>query len=403
MVTTVAVLLFIGTVAFANRDALFGFLAKSYTRYVTEQETSHATSTERVSTIEPAFVSQESQAVRVVKKVNPAVVSIVITKDVPIIERYFEGGSPLDDFFGFNFQLPKYRQKGTEKREVGGGSGFLVNRDGLIITNRHVVADDTAEYTVFTNDGKKYPAEVLAKDPVLDVAVVKISGGPFASLTLGNSDTLEVGQSVVAIGNALAEFRNTVSVGVISGLGRSITAGDSSGGVEQLDEVIQTDAAINPGNSGGPLVNLRGEVIGVNVAVAEGSQNIGFSLPINSIKGVISSVERTGTIVRPYVGIRYVIITKELKEKNNLPVDYGILITRGKDQTELAVMPGSPANKAGLLENDIILAVDGVKISVDRNFSSMIRKHAVGDVIKLKILSKGVEREAMLVLEKYPQ
>jgi serine protease Do len=169
-------------------------------------------------------------------------------------------------------------------------------------------------------------------------------------------------------------------VGVVSGLSRSLTAGDNAGQSERLDKVIQTDAAINPGNSGGPLLNLKGQVIGINVAVVQGSSNVGFALPINSVKSVIDSVIKTGKIERPYVGIRYVNVTADLKEKNNLTVDYGILVQRGATATDLAVIPGSPADKAGIVENDIILSVDGTKIDADQNFTSLIRYKKVGVV-----------------------
>ena len=208
--------------------------------------------------------SYESLVVQAVDKANPAVVSIVITKDVPVVERFFEEApDPFKGFFGnnfnsqFRFRVPQYRQRGTQKREIGGGSGFLVSSDGMIVTNRHVVDQDNVDYTVFTNDGTKYEAKIVARDPANDLAVIKVSGDNLPFLEFADSDQLRVGQTVIAIGNALAEFRNTVSVGVISGLSRSILAGVSQGQPEQLDEVIQTDAAINPGNSGGPLLNLE--------------------------------------------------------------------------------------------------------------------------------------------------
>ncbi|KKT22256.1 MAG: Protease Do [Candidatus Nomurabacteria bacterium GW2011_GWF2_43_8] len=341
-----------------------------------------------------------------VKKTNPAVVSIIISKEVPKYETYIDPNqqnNPFGDLFpnfpGFNFNIPQYRQNGTEKKEVGGGSGFFVSSDGLIVTNKHVVDQKNVEYTVFTNDGKKHGATVIARDPVLDIALIKIEGSGYPFLSLGNSDSLEVGQSVIAIGNALGEFRNTVSVGVVSGLARSITAGDNSGKSEVLDHVIQTDAAINPGNSGGPLLNLRGEVVGVDVAIVQGSQNIGFALPINSVKGVIESVKQTGKIVRPYLGVRYVAITASLKEKNNLTVDYGVLVKAGASADELAVIPGSPADKAGIVENDIILEIDGVKLDDKTSLASIIRGKTVGQVITLKILHKGAEKTVSVPLE----
>jgi serine protease Do len=301
--------------------------------------------------------------------------------------------------FGFNFNMPQYRQNGTEKKDIGGSSGFFVTSDGLIVTNKHVVDQKDAEYTVFTNDGKKHTAKVIARDPVLDIALIKIEGSGYPYLTLGNSETLQVGQSVIAIGNALGEFRNTVSVGVVSGLARSITAGTGFGSTETLDHVIQTDAAINPGNSGGPLLDLSGNVIGVNVAIAQGSQNVGFALPINSIKGVIESVKTTGKIVRPFLGVRYVIIDEEMKEKNDLTVDYGVLVKVGSTVSDLAVVPGSPADKAGIVENDIILEVDGVKLDKETSLASIIRGKSVGQVVNLKILHRGEEKNVAVVLE----
>jgi len=188
-------------------------------------------------------------------------------------------------------------------------------------------------------------------------------------------------------------------VGVVSGLARSITAGNNSGNTEVLDHVIQTDAAINPGNSGGPLLDLSGKVIGVNVAIAQGSQNIGFALPVNSIKSAIESVKMTGKIIRPYLGIRYVALNIEMKEKNNLMVDYGVLVKAGASANELAVIPGSPADKAGIVENDIILEIDGVKLNNETSFASVIRGKNVGQVINLKILHKGVEKKVSVTLE----
>jgi len=354
----------------------------------------------------------ESAIVAAVEKANPAVVSIVVTKDVPIIERYYEDAplSPFDDFFGggsffspWQFRVPQYRQRGIERREVGGGSGFIVSSEGVVVTNRHVVDQDEVDYTVFTNDGTKYDAKVLAKDTVNDLAVLKIPGEGLPFLEFGEVDSLKVGQTVIAIGNALGEFRNTVSVGVVSGLSRSITAGNELGQAEQLDEVIQTDAAINPGNSGGPLLNTAGQVIGVNVAMAVGSENIGFALPANVAREVVESVQESGRIVRPYLGVRYTMVTSVLVEKNKLPVDYGALVARGETAEELAVLPGSPADKAGLMEGDIILEVDGVKLAEDVTLASVIRQHKVGDSLSLKILHRGDEKQVSVTLQEVPQ
>jgi serine protease Do len=341
-----------------------------------------------------------------IERVNPAVVSVVVTKDVPIYEQYYEEYNPFDMWGGFgSFSVPKMREKGTEEREVGGGSGFIVSEDGLVVTNRHVVSDTDARYSILTNQGTSYEVEVLARDTLLDIAVLRITdyigSEPLPFLSFGDSDNLRLGESVVAIGNALGEFRNSVSVGVVSGLARSITATDGRGNSEDLEQVIQTDAAINPGNSGGPLLNLHGEVIGVNVATSQGADNIGFALPADVVEGVVTSVVETGAIVRPFIGVRYVIVDDRLKELNNLPVDYGVLIARGETREELAVMPGSPADKAGLTENDIILSIDGEELR-GRDLALALRTKTVGQEITLRILRKGEEKEVTLNLVSAP-
>ena len=348
-----------------------------------------------------------------VAKATPAVVSIIITKDVPVIERYFDNFNPFGDLFGntplfnfgpFDFQVPRERSGGTERREVGGGTGFFVSAEGHIITNRHVVSDTKADYTAITADGKKHEVEVLAKDPILDIAVLKVKGGgTFPYLQFDDSDEVKVGQTAIAIGYALGEFKNTVSVGVVSGLYRSITASSGLGESETLDEVIQTDAAINPGNSGGPLLDLRGRVVGVNVAVARGSENIGFALPANVVRGVVDSVKQNNKIVRPYLGIRYVAVTPSLKEKNKLSVDYGVLVLRGESAEDLAVIPGSPADKAGIVENDIILELAGVKLEADKSLAALVRRYQVGETVALKVWHKGQTKTLSVKLEAAPE
>jgi len=349
--------------------------------------------------------SQEEAIIKAVKEVSPAVVSIVISKDVPIMEEYFY--NPFEGM-PFEFQIPGYRQQGTEKREIGGGTGFIVSSDGIILTNKHVVSVQDAEYTIFTNDGKKFSAKVLAKDPVQDLAVIKIEQEksinengevalkPFPIAKLGDSDNLQIGQSVIAIGNALGEFRNTISVGVISGLARTITA--SGGGIiETLEDIIQTDAAINKGNSGGPLLNLKGEVIGINTAMALEAQNIGFTIPINKAKRDIEQVKKTGKIVYPFLGIRYVLVNEKVKEENKLSVDYGALIIRG-EQGEAAITPGSAAAKAGLKEGDVILELNNEKITTDNSLAKIILKYNPGDKVILKILRDKKEKSIEVVL-----
>lgn len=349
-------------------------------------------------------VTTENDLVAMIERVNPAVVSVVVTKDVPIYEQYYEQFNPWG-MFGGGFSIPRTRESGTEEREVGGGSGFIVSEEGLVVTNRHVVSDNEARYSILMNDGKTFAVEVLARDQLLDIAILKINDLPndtkLTHLSFGDSEGLKLGQSVVAIGNALAEFRNSVSVGVVSGLSRSITATDELGRSENLDQVIQTDAAINPGNSGGPLLNINGEVVGVNVATSRGADNIGFALPAHVVKGVVESVKENGKIVRPFLGVRYTMITPQLQEKNNISVDYGALVARGESKDELAVMPGSPADKAGIVENDIILSIDGEKLQ-EKDLATKLRSKKVGDVIKVMVLHKGEEVEKEIKLEEMP-
>jgi len=234
--------------------------------------------------------SQDEQLTDAVAQIAPAVVSIVVAKDVPLLEIVYENPFGDDPFFrDFGFRIPRYRQKGTQEKEVGSGTGFIIREDGYIITNRHVVADAEARFTVLLTDGSQKEAEVIYRDPKIDIAVMKIKGSGFTAAGFGDSGSLKLGQSVFAVGNALGEYNNSVSVGIISGLNRTITASGGFG-TETLENVIQTDAAINPGNSGGPLVTLNGEVIGVNVATTRGADNISFAIPINTIKEIISQV-----------------------------------------------------------------------------------------------------------------
>jgi len=330
----------------------------------------------------------------IVKENSPAVVSIIITKDVPKLDSFFN-----DPFFNQFYFEDRNMEPETKIQEIGGGTGFIVNENGYIMTNRHVVSDENANYTVMLNDGKDYKAEVLAKDDFMDFAILKIEEKDLPTVVLGDSDDLEIGQTVLAIGNSLGEFSNTVSRGIVSGLKRQVEAGNSLGQTEILDEVIQTDAAINPGNSGGPLFNLKGQVIGINVAVAARAENIGFTIPINQVKDVYQGVKETGRIVRPYLGIRYIMINEKIQEMNNLLVGYGVLILRGNQKGDLAIMPGSPADKADLSEYDIILEIDGERVDEKNSLAKIIRNKKVDQEITLKVLSKGKEKAIEVVLE----
>lgn len=338
-------------------------------------------------------ISYEQAIMDAVKEASPSVVSIIISKNLPIYQQQ------LVDPFGFGFQIPQYVENGTELREVGAGSGFIVSEDGLVLTNKHVVLDDKAEYTVLANDGKKYPAKVLALDPVQDLAVIKIeSGQAFKAIKLGNSDGIQIGQGVIAIGNALGRFSNTVSVGVVSGLGRTISASDQTGGfIETLEDIIQTDAAINQGNSGGPLINLKGEVIGVNTATAQGAQTIGFAIPVNIARKDLDQIIKTNKIVYPFLGVRYLLVDEVVKEKYKLTQDYGAYVLDG-DNGEPAVTKDSAAQKAGIKSGDLILEINGEKITRDNSMSKIIQKYNAGDKINLKTFRNGQEMNVEVTL-----
>ncbi|MBP9762174.1 trypsin-like peptidase domain-containing protein [Patescibacteria group bacterium] len=346
----------------------------------------------------------ELQTIDVVRRASPAVVSIVITKE--LTER-----TP-DDFFSdlFNdrfFSLPRATSTRVptttsdtppQRLRVGGGSGFLVTDDGYIITNRHVVDDKKAEYSVLLQDGREFAGRVLALDPSLDLAVLKIEGRDFPFVTLGDSDQIQIGQTVIAIGNALAEFQNTVTKGIISGVNRRLVAG-SGLRTEIIEGALQTDAAINPGNSGGPLLDLEGNVIGMNTAISEDAQSLGFALPINVAKQAVESVKRTGKIVRPWIGVRYVRVDKDLAKEKGLAQSYGVFIERGRTANEPAIIPGSPAEKAGLKERDVILAINGQKLDEMHSLSAQVTRFAPGDEVELTLLRNGKEQKLRLKLE----
>ena len=338
-------------------------------------------------------VVEDSATTDVVQKATGAVVSIIVTQDLSKFYNQTGPLSPFGDWFNFPLNTPQGKQ------QVGGGTGFIVTTDGMIITNRHVVDREAAEYTVVLNDGKKYPAEVLARDTVNDIAVIKIKADNLPVLDLGDSNNIKIGQTVIAIGNSLGEFSNTVTKGVISGINRRVTAGDNFGGSEILEEAIQTDAAINPGNSGGPLLDLFGKVVGVNTAVSREGQLIGFAIPINTVKNVIDSVQKYGRIVRTFLGVRYVLLTEEIAKANGITdATEGALIVRGENRTELAITPGSPADKAGLVENDIILEVNGEKVTTEKNLTTLLNRYKPEDKVRLKIYHKGAIKEIDVTL-----
>lgn len=338
-------------------------------------------------------LDEQSATTEVVKKAGPAVVSIVIAKEVSEMPQYF-----FDPFGVFGQGSPNRRQGDSSVQEVGAGTGFFVSSDGLIVTNKHVVGDETASYSVVTNDGKSYEAKVLAKDPVNDIAIIKIDIKDAPFLEFADSSKLELGQHVVAIGNSLGQYQNTVTTGVVSGIGRSITAGGSILGLEQLEGVIQTDAAINSGNSGGPLLNLAGQVVGINTAVDRQGQSIGFALPSNDVKKALESYRQGGQITQPYLGVRYIMITDALAKANKLPKTQGALLARGETMTDFAVLPGSPADKAGLAENDIIIEIGGQVLSDEMTLSRAMKKFKPGDKVDAKVYSKGQEKIVQITI-----
>ena len=319
--------------------------------------------------------------IEAVKRVAPSVVSIVISKYLPKIKGIYP--SPFFNPFFFG----DVEEGAKEKIKVGGGSGFIVHPDGLILTNKHVVFDPDAEYTALTIDGQEYPAKVISRDPINDIAVLKIQTRGLPSVRLGNSSKLELGQTVIAIGNALGMFSNTVSKGIISGLSRSISASlGEKGAMEHLRGVLQTDVAINQGNSGGPLINLDGEVVGINTAIIYGAQNIGFSIPINWAKQDLEDIIKHGRIIKPFIGLQYVMLNKELQKKYSLPMDFGAMVVRDHTPGSVAIVPGSPAEKAGVKENDVILELNGEKLTEQSDFSDKVQNFKVGDEIELAVM-----------------
>ena len=271
------------------------------------------------------------------------------------------------------------------------GTGFIISNDGLIVTNKHVVSDLTAKYKVIIGE-ETFEVKNIYRDPINDLAILKIDQNNLVPVELGDSDQLKTGQTVIAIGTALGEFRSTVTKGVISGLGRGITAGGVGVASERLEGVIQTDAAINSGNSGGPLFNIMGQVIGVNVAVSQNGQNIGFALPINLVINSVDNFRKTGEFDRPYLGVMYQTISEEIAKKNNVPVGNYI-------QT---VAKNSPAEKSGIISGDIVIEIDEQKIMGDDKVSiaKTISQKKIGDKVKLKYLRDGKEMEIEIKLEK---
>jgi S1-C subfamily serine protease len=338
------------------------------------------------------IISNESQLVNAIaKNTGASVVSVNVSAQ-----------TTTQDFFG-------YSQPQTSE---AAGTGILLTKDGLIVTNRHVVPAGTTSVTVTLSDGTKLDNVTVvgrtSETDTLDIAFLQIKdlkGKTLTPASIGDSSKVQVGDKVIAIGNALGQFQNTVTSGIISGYGRSLQAGDSGGGAgasstESLQNLFQTDAAINPGNSGGPLVNVNGEVIGINVAIAN-AQNIGFSIPINDVKGLIASVEKNGKLERPYLGIHYVLLTDDYAYTYNLSVKRGAYIAPGA-AGQPSIVPNSPADKAGIKEKDIITAINGINVDETNSLVSILGRYQVGDKVTLTIMREGKTEKIDVTLEAVP-
>lgn len=316
------------------------------------------------------IVSEENAVIQAVDKTSSSVVAIGVSRRVI---------NPFDPF------------STPVKTDSTIGTGFVVS-DGLIVTNKHVVSE-AGTYTVVTKDGQKYDVRKIYRDPNFDLAIVQIDSNGLKSLEFGDSSKLKVGQTVIAIGNALGKFTNTVTTGVVSGLGRRVIAGDIfEGAAESLDDLIQTDAAINPGNSGGPLLNSGGQVIGVNVAETEGAQNIGFAIPSNTVKKIVSEFQVKGFVSRPFLGIQYKFVSKDIAILND--VAEGAYIQN--------VLDNSPAQKAGLRSGDIITKINDGAVDSEKKVADIISNSKVGQQLQSTVFRDGKELTLKVTLEESP-
>lgn len=381
------------------------------------------------NSIEERHFVEESESINAIAEVVPSVMSIVATKDLEIFQQNPFFFFQQDPFFRDFPQIPQQKeQKQQEQKEpeikrqkIAGGTGFILESDGLALTNKHVVSDAKADYTAITKDGKEYDVEIISKDPSNDLAIIQLHekvedakerrtgdkkdfGAKVKNLPavkFGDSSKLKVGQKVLAIGNARGEYENSVTAGIVSATGREIQASDQGGNLrETLSGLIQTDAAINFGNSGGPLINLAGEVIGMNTAIDTSATGIGFAIPVNQIKPAIESVKKHGRIVRPVLGVMHMILNKEKAKELKLEgVEYGALITGDRAKKEFGIIPKSPAERAGLKLDDVILQVDGEKVTEENTLQSIIQKHAPGDKLNLKVWRNGNTFEVTVTLD----
>ncbi len=342
--------------------------------------------------LQQKVLTEESVVIDVAKNVSPAVVTVSMTQQPQQnLAPFF-----LDPFGVFSVPGGQQGSQNTTPQTVDIGSGFIVAADGLIVTNKHVVATGSpSQYKVVTKDNKTYTVQQIWRDPVNDLAILKIDASNLPVVAMGDSNNLQVGQFVIAIGTALGEFRDTVTTGVVSGLGRGITAGDAMGGMsEQLSNVIQTDAAINPGNSGGPLLNSVGQVVGVNVAVSQAGQNIGFALPINVVKDTLNTFNTTGKFDRAFLGVQYKSISKDVALLNNVPAGAYVV----------SVVPGSSAADAGVQQGDIVTTFDGKNVAESSGgLAQLLLTKKIGDKVAVTVYRNGGTIPLTVTLKAEPQ
>lgn len=371
----ISVVVLVSALGGALADRFFGIRPLDYL-------IANRTQNKNLGKIEQRVLTEESVVTDVVEKVSPSVVTVSIQSPQRRILEF-------DPFSGF-----RSRVEAGQPQDIG--TGFIVSEAGTIITNKHVVSDTGAKYKVIASDDKEYEVKSISRDPSNDLAVLKIEATGLKPVELGESGNLKVGQFVIAIGTALGEFRSTVTTGVISGLGRGITAGSAfEGFVERLDNVIQTDAAINPGNSGGPLLNSAGQVIGVNVAVAQGAENIGFAIPINLVRDALETFDKTGNFAsKPFLGVEYQMVSEQTAILNN--VVQGAYVAN--------VVSGSPAEKAGIEVGDIITKFDNVEIRDGKNdLADVIKQRKAGQTVEIEFWRDEVTKTVTATLSEFTQ
>ena len=361
----VSILLVVRVISIPNRSIISDFNNLAQKLGLAPQSSSYSP-----NLVTQEVVQEESQIINVVDKVSPAVVSIIVK---------------TTNFDYFN---------GPTSDESGIGTGFIVDKSGLIVTDSHVVDSENGQYSVVLKDGTSYDVTKIHLDRQNDLAILEITARDLPTAELGDSDKLQVGQKAIAIGNALGQFQNTVTVGVVSGLGRSITAGGGLGMQEKsYESVIQTDAAINPGNSGGPLLNSAGQVIGIGVATSRGADNISFAIPVNTLKPILESFLKEGRIVKPYLGVSYQMITKELAQMRRLPEGAFVL----------NVVKDTPADKVGLQRSDIITKFDDKVLNASYPLAKAISTKKVGDGVTLEFDRNGKTQRLKVTLAEMPQ